>query len=196
MISEIQSKKESAEVEKEAVIPMCEGHHDAEPKPNIAIKRIFTNNEAGTSEERLTIVIKRIFTAKEEGTYILLPFDVPERIERIDLSYTYARFIEETTDGRTARLEQAIIDLFVHDAEGSCVGSSGSERTQIFISGYEATPGFRVVHLTPGVWAVGAGVYKVPPSGMEVTWTVTLTPKRKQLFRGDTHVHKIGRAHV
>ena len=165
---------------------------DAQSMQNATDAQSMQNATDAQSMRNEPLVMKRVFTDTDAGTYVLLPFDVPERMERIDITYAYARYIEETADGRTTRTEQAVIDLFLHDADGVCVGSSGSERTQVFVSGCEATPGFRVMPLKPGQWAVGAGVYNVPAAGVEVTWTVSFTHKRKRLFRGDTHVHTEG----
>ena len=165
---------------------------DDQPMQNATGMQSMQETEGSHLMNNEQLVLKRFFTDTETGTYVLLPFVVPERTERIDITYAYARCVEETVDGRTAQTEQAVIDLFLHDADGVCVGSSGSERTHIFVSGCEATPGFRVMPLKSGQWAVGAGVYKVPAAGVEVTWTVSFTPKKKRLFRGDTHVHTEG----
>lgn len=60
------------------------------------------------------------------------------------------------------------------------------------VSGCASTPGYRILPLTPGRWEIGVGLYKVPEEGLDVTWTVALTPKTRRWFKGDTHVHTEG----
>ncbi len=132
---------------------------------------------AMTTATTTAITRTRHFSATDMGRYELIPFEVPPRTERIDISVAYTRHATTVADGITLRREQAVVDLFLHDPNDVCVGASGSERTTVFLSGTDATPGFKRQPIQSGGWAIGAGLYKIPEEGLDVTWTITLTPK-------------------
>jgi hypothetical protein len=144
---------------------------------------------AMTTATTTAITRTRHFSATDMGRYELIPFEVTPRTERIDISVAYTRHATTVADGITLRREQAVVDLFLHDPNDVCVGASGSERTTVFLSGTDATPGFKRQPIQSGGWAIGAGLYKIPEEGLDVTWTITLTPKTMSLFKGDNHVH-------
>ncbi len=68
----------------------------------------------------------------QEGAYFTLPFQVPEGIESIALSYRYPRRSpkDQPVDRGlfTARDEVNIIDLGLIDPQGVQVGASGSDK--------------------------------------------------------------------
>lgn len=71
------------------------------------------------------------------------------------------------------------------------MGASGSERSGIRISAWKSTPGYQKTDTRAGEWAIIVGAYKIEESGVEVTFTVTLTRKEYTLLKGDTHIHTL-----
>jgi PHP domain len=120
---------------------------------------------------------------------------MPPEIESLSLTYRYERHRGSETGaahGRfTSRQEINIIDLGLIAPDGTEVGESGSDRTSIQVSETSATPGYRPCRLIPGEWRILLGAYKVAPDGVNVTYELTLTPKRLRLLKGDLHVHTL-----
>ena len=75
-------------------------------------------------------------TAK--GTYFTLPFTMPPGIESFTLTYRYERHHQVETGVEagifTSRQEINIIDLGLIAPDGTQVGASGSDKTEIYIS--------------------------------------------------------------
>jgi hypothetical protein len=130
-----------------------------------------------------------------EGTYFTLPFQVPEGIESLALSYRYDRRPqkEQVLDHGvfTARAEVNVIDLGLIDPQGVQVGASGADKTEIAISETQATPGYRPCRIVPGEWQILVGAYHVAPEGITVEYEVKLGHKTRRLFRGDLHAHTL-----
>jgi hypothetical protein len=130
-----------------------------------------------------------------QGTYFTLPFQVPEGIESIALSYQYDRrpaSVQSVDHGAfTARPEVNIIDLGLIDPKGRQVGASGSDKTEFVVSETRATLGYRPCPIIAGEWQILVGAYKVAPEGVTVEYEVTLTPKVRRLLKGDLHVHTL-----
>ena len=104
----------------------------------------------------------------------------------------HARYCEEDNqNGFSARQEKNIIDLGLIDPSGNQVGASGSDKLEFVLSETFATPGYVPRRLEPGEWSILVGAYKVVPEGVNVTYQVSFTEKRLQLFRGDLHVHTL-----
>jgi hypothetical protein len=91
----------------------------------------------------------------------------------------------------TASREINIIDLGLIAPDGTQVGTSGSDKSEIHLSETAATPGYRPWRLAPGEWQILIGAYKVAHEGVRVTYQLTFTPKRRRLFKGDLHTHTI-----
>ena len=130
---------------------------------------------------------------EQEGEYITIPFSMPPDTELLTLSYHYERHHEEApgADGFSARQEVNILDLGLIAPDGSQVGASGSDKSEIQVSEIYATPGYRPCRLVPGEWQILLGAYKVASQGVNVTYELTFTPKRLRLFKGDLHVHTL-----
>lgn len=139
-----------------------------------------------------TIHIERTIQKSEERLYFTIPFEVPEGIERLDISYEYPRHVITNDSGITYDEERNIIDLALTAGNGEYVGASGSDRTHITISSYESSQGYTAMPVVPGSWEIIVGAYKVAPEGVTVKYTIELTPKRLRLFKGDTHMHTNG----
>jgi hypothetical protein len=131
----------------------------------------------------------------QEGSYFTLPFQVPEGIQSIALSYRYDRRPEEGQglDGGwfTARPEANIVDLGLIDPRGEQVGASGSDKTAVAVSEWQATPGYRCTAIIPGEWRILVGAYKVAREGVTVDYEIRLEPKERRLLKGDLHVHTL-----
>ena len=123
--------------------------------------------------------------------YFTIPFTMPPETESLTLAYRYERHHEEGTGQFISRTEINIIDLGLIGPDGTQVGASGSDKTEIRIGETDATPGYRPCPLIPGEWGILVGAYKVAPAGVTVTYELTFTPKRLHLFKGDLHTHSL-----
>jgi hypothetical protein len=133
--------------------------------------------------------------AAQQGLYLRLPFTMPAGVEGLRLRYQYARYDERDVDAGgaafTARQEINIIDLGLIAPDGTQVGASGSDKTEIGVSAVAATPGYRARPLVPGRWEILVGAYKVAPGGVTVTYDLTFTLKQRRLLKGDLHAHTL-----
>lgn len=137
------------------------------------------------------IVIHEHIPVERKGEYFTIPFTVPAGMESFTLTYEYNR--RETVAEGDFRLRQRLntVDLGLLAPDGSQVGASGSDKSEVTISEVASTPGYRAVPLTPGVWHILVGAYRIHPSGAEVTWRVRFQPKRRRLLRGELHAHTL-----
>jgi hypothetical protein len=131
----------------------------------------------------------------QQGQYLRLPFEMPPGVESLALRYEYARHRERAAAAGSAafttREEINIIDLGLIAPDGSQVGASGSDKTEIFVSATTATAGYHPHSLGPGRWEILVGAYKVAPEGVSVRYTLAFTPKQPRWLRGDLHTHTI-----
>jgi hypothetical protein len=120
---------------------------------------------------------------------------MPPDTESISLTYQYERHHESEIRLEIgcfiSRQETNIIDLGIFAPDGTQVGASGSDKTEIQISATRATPGYRPSPLVPGEWQILLGAYKVASAGVTVLYEITFTPKRLRLFKGDLHTHTL-----
>ncbi len=132
---------------------------------------------------------------EQQGTYFLLPFNMPEGMQRLNLRYDYARYdqneIALPAGAYATREEFNIIDLGLIAPDGTQVGASGSDKTAVTVSATDATPGYQPHELTPGQWNILVGAYKVHPDGVIVRYEVDLTGKQPRWLRGDLHAHTL-----
>jgi hypothetical protein len=139
---------------------------------------------------------KEIFiNADKQGSYFTVPFTIPSDTEEMTLHYIYERHHETENDLETgrfvARQEVNIIDLGLIAPDGSQVGASGSDKTEIKLSATSATPGYTPCALITGEWQIIVGAYKVAPDGVTVTYEISFTKKHLRLLKGDLHTHTI-----
>ena len=130
---------------------------------------------------------------EREGTYLTLPFTMPADTESLSLSYSYERHHvgKVGTGGFISRQETNVIDLGLIAPDGTQVGASGSDKTEIQVSETTSTAGYRTCSLVPGEWRILLGAYKVARAGVTVRYEVKFTPKRLRLFKGDLHLHTL-----
>jgi histidinol phosphatase-like PHP family hydrolase len=137
--------------------------------------------------------IERFIKKEEEGSYFLLPFEVPEDVEKVEITYDYTRFSKETKeDNSTVCKEINIVDLGLNGVGGSYIGSSGSDRSSIYISAVKSSQGFAAMNTGAGKWSIIVGAYKVQDCGCMVTYHIIFTKKELRLLKGDTHMHTLG----
>lgn len=126
------------------------------------------------------LTLTREIAHAEQSSYIEIPFDMPEHVEEIFVSY------QVKTHGDS----KAVIDLGVWD--GCRVrGWSGGARSEFRISREKATPGYIAGELATGKWAVLHNAYKVPKDGCTVTVTVEFKLKTARWLKGDLHSHTV-----
>jgi len=136
------------------------------------------------------LTFQKTFTKHDAKQYISIPFDLPADTERMELIYSYPRFIEETTPSEIRRRELNIVDIGFFNTKGHLRGWSGSQRTEVFISEYEATPGYRKGPLEAGRWGIALGIYQVAEM-VTVDIILKLYPKQRRWLCGDLHMHTL-----
>ena len=119
-------------------------------------------------------VIEYFIPKEAEGTYFTIPFPVPEGMEQVTVSYEY---------------EEGTVDLGLIDGGGQFIGWSGSDRKQVWVGPYTSTPGYRMVPLSPGMWQISVGAYKIPDSGLAVRYEIAYQAQKPRWFTGDLHIH-------
>lgn len=143
-----------------------------------------------------TTIIKEIhIEPTQAGTYFVVPFLVPEDIERLEIEYFYTRRLEQVTYGLrdyfSPTPEVNIIDIGLIAPDGTQVGASGSDKTKFFVSEGTATPGYKPRTIDEGEWQIIVGAYKIAPEGVDVRYVIRLTEKSLRLLKGDLHVHTV-----
>lgn len=133
-----------------------------------------------SGQEVTVLTVARDIRKEEESRYIEVPFELPEGVEEIRVSYRVE------SHGQPP----AVIDLGVRDAE-RVRGWSGGARTEFRLGLEKATPGYVPGPLTPGGWAVLHNAYKVPAEGCTVTVAVELRQRTPRWLKGDLHMHSV-----
>ncbi|MCI3923740.1 CehA/McbA family metallohydrolase [Paenibacillus sp. TRM 82003] len=128
----------------------------------------------------MRLVLERDIRPGEESGYIELSFELPEGVERLDVSY------EVTPLGEY----KSVIDLGAKDAS-RVRGWSGGARERFFIEAERATPGYLAGALTAGPWAVLLGAYKIGAGGCRVKVSVEATMERGRWLSGELHAHTV-----
>jgi len=146
--------------------------------------------------------------------YRYVPFQVPARCTRLDVSYHFT-----APDGATP----CSVDIGLFDIRGTepftggFRGWSGADRRTFFIEHDRATPGYVAGPLPSGTWSIILGLYEVPQAGVRYWLTVEIDavptrPARPETpaptpgpgpapvpdsaaavhwFRGDLHSHSV-----
>ncbi|CAH1202109.1 hypothetical protein PAECIP111891_01950 [Paenibacillus allorhizoplanae] len=129
---------------------------------------------------RSVMTITREIAHSEQSAYIEVPFEMPEHVEELVVSYS----IE--SHGK----QKAIIDLGLRDTM-RVRGWSGGARKQFQVGLEKATPGYMSGELTSGNWAVLHNAYKVPKEGCSVHVTIQFLFKTPRWLKGDLHTHSV-----
>ncbi len=130
---------------------------------------LLVTSTAFATAEVAPRVVKAHFTQKQQQVdrYVEVPFDVPPGTTRIDLELKYGRANGENVVD-LGLLEPGSLEL----GTKAFRGWTGGERSAIFVSAADATPGYWPGPLQAGRWNVGLGLYKVGASGVDVEVTV------------------------
>ena len=158
--------------------------------------RIITNFDYNLSMETMhTHIYEGLFGPELEKTYFHLPFEVPPRAVRLEVSLHY----NDRMGSNPALVGGNTVDLGIFDERGvefltaGFRGWSGSERDHFWIGEQEATPGYLAGPLHPGRWHILLGLYKVAPTGCAYQVSVTITvadptcPAELSVFSPDFH---------
>ncbi len=142
-----------------------------------------------------TIKLPLFIEHSQQGAYFTLPFTLPQDVEQLNITYSYQRYDGSTYPVHqgifTSKQEINIIDLGLIAPDGSQVGASGSDKTEIFISQNDATPGYSPHALPAGEWSILVGAYKIAPEGVKVSYTISYKQKKIKLLKGDLHMHTL-----
>ncbi|MDR2266374.1 MAG: CehA/McbA family metallohydrolase [Christensenellaceae bacterium] len=137
--------------------------------------------------DKKTISIEYHVEKHMQKQYIRIPFEMPENVEQMDLSYTY-----EGMDANSAPLgEKNVIDLAIISSDGVDVGATGSSYKSISISETFSSPGYKRCKLSCGTWYILLGAYLLKSNGTLVHYDITFHFKSLRPYKGDPHVHSI-----
>lgn len=137
----------------------------AAPAPPPTIPPTAAPRAAGTqSEQRLHYTPRD----RETGRYQYVPIHVPAGTTRLTVAYAYDR-AEGANVVDLGLFEPGSLDLGTHAFRGW----SGGARTEVTIQRSAATPGYWPGEIPAGEWHVALGLYKVAPTGVDVTVTAT-----------------------
>ncbi len=92
------------------------------------------------------VVLKGRLTGADHQTYVDLPFQVPEGVNRITVSFRY-----------TGREQKSTIDLGLNDPNGFR-GWSGGNKSEFTLSDADATPSYLPGRIIAGTWNLVLGV--------------------------------------
>ena len=118
-------------------------------------------------------IIKAHFTPKHQQVdrYVQVPFEVAPGTNRIDIELKYDRANGENVVD-LGLLEPGSLEL----GTKAFRGWTGGERSAIFVSVTDATPGYWPGPIQAGQWNVDLGLYKVGATGVDVEVTVRTSP--------------------
>ncbi|MCQ2474335.1 MAG: CehA/McbA family metallohydrolase [Clostridia bacterium] len=121
-----------------------------------------------------------------EGTYYYIPFDVPENVIKLTVSYDYFR----PTKGMFSDLKPTnCIDIGLSDSDGRFLGWSGSAHSSVSVGEYSSSSGYLCEKIKAGKWQIIVGAYHVLPEGVEVTYKIDFEYAGEKLLYGDLHIH-------
>lgn len=121
-----------------------------------------------------------------EGTYYTIPFDVPDNVEKITVSYDYfskgGGFFADLKPSNT-------VDIGLEDEKGNFLGWSGSAHRSVSVGEYDSSPGYLCQPVKSGKWKILVGAYHIMPEGVDVTYNIDFKFKKERLLFGDLHIH-------
>ncbi len=130
---------------------------------SLSVPAIHAQTE--TDPKGRVVVIQEHYTPKVQQVerYVNVPFEVPVGTTRVDVELTYDRAEGEN-----------VVDLGLLEPGSLALGTkafrgwTGGERSAIFVTEGDATPGYWPGPILAGRWHVGLGLYKVSPAGVNV----------------------------
>lgn len=134
----------------------------------------------------ILIKLRHHIPKSREGTYYTIPFEVPDNVERITVSYQYYR----RGKGIFSDLKPSnTVDIGFEDEKGNFLGWSGSAYKTISIGEYDSSPGYMCLPVKSGKWKIIVGAYHIMPKGVDVIYDIDFTFKGERLLFGDLHIH-------
>lgn len=131
-------------------------------------------------------VISHFISKEKEGQYYTLPFDVPEGVVKITVSYDYYK----PTSGLMGDLMPSnTVDIGLADEKSNFLGWSGSSHKTIYVGEYDSSAGYLSQKIRSGRWQIIIGAYHVMDEGVEVTYTIDFEKEGEVLLYGDLHMH-------
>ncbi|NJP40653.1 CehA/McbA family metallohydrolase [Oscillospiraceae bacterium HV4-5-C5C] len=122
-----------------------------------------------------------------QGQYYTVEFAVPADCDRLEISYGYETYNPDAGRGPET---SNVVDLGLEDQNGRFLGWSGGARQQIWVGPDSATPGYLKCALTPGVWRILLGAYRIPAAGLEVHYDLRFLRLPERFWMaGDLHMH-------
>ncbi len=132
---------------------------------------------------------KREILKSEEGQILYFPIEVPNNVEKIEVSYDYERFSFIKKANITEKEEINIVDIGVLGNNNTFRGASGSNKKYFEINQRSATFGYIPGPIEKGTWNIVLGAYKIEDDGCSVSINVKYTFKTLKLLKGDLHIH-------
>ena len=135
-----------------------------------------------------SIVINHRAEKEKEGTYYTVPFEVPENVEALTVTYKYNKI----TQGITGHRKDAnIIDLGIMDCDGRFIGWSGSARESVTVGEFSSTKGYFSKPIKSGTWNIIVGAYKICGDFTDIEYTIEFQEKKSRFYFGDLHIHTV-----
>ncbi|RSS75610.1 CehA/McbA family metallohydrolase [Streptomyces sp. WAC06614] len=168
-----------------------------------------TTATAAPGDGPVTVTTLRGTVPPGAPDFVYVALDVPPGVRELRVSYRYDK--PPTPPGTPGNA----LDIGLFDQRGTALGGrgfrgwSGGARSEFFVRGDAATPGYLPGPVGPGRWYVALGPYTVAPQGLpyEITATfvhgepaapvpVRYPPERvpgrgRAWYRGDCHVHSV-----
>ena len=139
-------------------------------------KNRLTGSEHGATET-LELAGHLSHADKDRSAYLLLPFDVPEGVARLDVGYSFS----DDKPGGFLQQPGNVLDIGIFDPRGSKFlsakgfrGWSGSARREFSIGAGEAMPGYLPGPILPGRWEIILGLVHILPQGCDYRITIRL----------------------
>lgn len=123
---------------------------------------------------------------KDEKQYYFMPFDVPEGVESMEISYSYTG---DNVNSRVSNEEKNVIDIGLRDEKGDDIGTRGSNVRNFKISPNSSTTGFKNKEIKAGIWQMIIGAYQIRNEGVTVNFDIMFNMKAFRWLKGDTHIH-------
>lgn len=134
----------------------------------------------------ILLIVHHHISNDREGTYYTIPFDVPDNVEKITITYNYFRkgkgFLSDLKPSNT-------VDIGIEDERGNFLGWSGSAHKSVSVGEYNSSPGYLCQPIKAGKWKIIIGAYHIMPEGVDVTYDIDFKLKGERLLFGDLHIH-------
>ncbi len=131
----------------------------------------------------MDLVLEHLVEKEREGSYYSLPFQVPEGVVSLTVTYSYPRIVPREKPPIN------VIDLGLEDAQGRFLGWSGSSRKSVTVGEFSATPGYFMEPVQAGTWHILVGAYHVQAGGVPVRYRISFEAGGPRWLFGDLHVH-------